>query len=172
MTISWSFSYNSFEKFHGKKNWGVLTLPCYIRFRLILRCVIKGLQSNHLNHTKIIWLECLSTLRRMSTIHHNKLTVKVLKFSTLVCQKGLDKQFRPRSDCWRSSLIRVFPVCYSDKHFWNSRPENQHFISDWREKVFKFLEHLPYLVLNLRHISLDELQFCAACNSLIWDKTA
>ena len=28
----------------------------------------------------------------------------------------------------RSSLIRVFPVCYSDKHFVNSDPDNKHFI--------------------------------------------
>ena len=28
----------------------------------------------------------------------------------------------------RSSLIRVFPVCYLDKLFMNSSPKNQHFI--------------------------------------------
>ena len=41
-------------------------------------------------------------------------TINVLLFRTLLaCQKGLDKQGRPRSDCFfRSSLIRVFPVCY------------------------------------------------------------
>ena len=49
----------------------------------------------------------------------SKNTVNVLIFRTLVvCQKGLDKQCRPRSDCFcRSSLIRVFSVCYSDKLF-------------------------------------------------------
>ena len=26
----------------------------------------------------------------------------------------------------RSSLIRIFSVCYSEKHFVNSTPENQH----------------------------------------------
>ena len=47
---------------------------------------------------------------------------KCSKIWTLVTyQKALDKQSRPRSDCfWRSSLIRIFPVCYSDKHFVNS----------------------------------------------------
>ena len=52
--------------------------------------------------------------------------VDVLKFQTLVtCQKGLDKQCRPRSDCSLiSSLIRVFPLCYADKHFVKSSPEN------------------------------------------------
>ena len=49
--------------------------------------------------------------------------VNVLKFRTLVVQKVIDKQRRPRS-----SLIRVFPVCYSDKHFVNCSPDNQHFI--------------------------------------------
>ena len=59
--------------------------------------------------------------------------INVLKFRTLVfekhtsCELGncpvgskpkcLDKQGRP-------SLIRVFPVCYSDKKLVNSSPEN------------------------------------------------
>ena len=49
----------------------------------------------------------------------------VLIFWTLVaCQNGLDKQGRPKSYCcWRSSLIRAFPVCYSDNHFLSSSPE-------------------------------------------------
>ena len=61
--------------------------------------------------------------------------VNVLKFWTLVaCQKSLDNQGRPRSDCfWRSSLIRVFPVCYSGRHFVNSSPENQHFMCQQKE---------------------------------------
>ena len=56
--------------------------------------------------------------------------VNVLEFLTLVfCQTYLDKQDRPRSDCfYRSSLIRVFPVCCFDKYFADSSPENQHFI--------------------------------------------
>ena len=54
-------------------------------------------------------------------------TVKFLKFRTLVaCQNCLDKQCRPRSDCFWS-LIMVFPVCYSDKQFANSSSDNQHF---------------------------------------------
>ena len=56
--------------------------------------------------------------------------VSVLKFLALVAsQNGLDKQCRPRSDCFlRSTPIRDFPVCYSDKHFGSSSPENQCFI--------------------------------------------
>ena len=57
-------------------------------------------------------------------------------FRTLVVsQKGQDKQRRSRSDCfWRSSLIRVFPVCFSDKHFVMFSFGNQQFIRNQREK--------------------------------------
>ena len=60
----------------------------------------------------------------------------VLKFQTLLaCQKDIDKQCRPRSDCFfRSSLNRVFPVCYSDKHFVTSCPHNQHSIFEQKLK--------------------------------------
>ena len=54
-------------------------------------------------------------------------------------KRGLDKQCRPRSDCfWRSSLIRVFPVCYSDQHFVNSSFDSQHFSWEQKEKSVKF----------------------------------
>ena len=63
-------------------------------------------------------------------------TVTVLKFWSLVpCQNSRDKQCRPRSDCfWRSNLIRVFPVCYCDKKFVNSSPDNQYFTWEQKEK--------------------------------------
>ena len=56
-------------------------------------------------------------------------TVNVLKFQMLVsCQKGLDKQSRPSSDCFfRSSLIKVLLVCYSEKHFVNFSLDNKDF---------------------------------------------
>ena len=65
--------------------------------------------------------------------------VDVLKFQRLVvCQKKcIDKQCRPRPD--RSSLIRVFPVCYSDKHFETFNPRNQHFISKRNKKNVEIL---------------------------------
>ena len=60
--------------------------------------------------------------------------VNVLKFLTLVaCLKDLDKQSR-QNGFFRSSLIRVFPVCYSDKHLVNSSPDNQQFILKQKEK--------------------------------------
>ena len=72
--------------------------------------------------------------------------VNVLKLRTLVtCLKNLNKQCRPRSDClWRSSVIRVFPVCYPDKRVVNSSPENQHFIWEQKEKSVRNLKHLQY----------------------------
>ena len=62
--------------------------------------------------------------------------VIVLNFLTLVaCQNGLDKQCRPRSDCfWRSSLIWDFPIGCSEKHFVNSSHDKQHFIWEQKEK--------------------------------------
>ena len=47
MTILWSFSYNSFVKFCGKKI-GATTCPYYIRIHVIMRCIIKGLRCIHI----------------------------------------------------------------------------------------------------------------------------
>ena len=72
----------------------------------------------------------------------------------LACQKGLDKQYIPRSDCFfRSTLIRVFPVCYSDKHFLNSHPDNQHNLKTERERCSKFLD-----INSTALISVTDLQ--------------
>ena len=46
-------------------------------------------------------------------------------------------------------MIRVFPVCCSDKHFANPSPDNQHSIGKPKEKVFKKLEHLLSKLLEL-----------------------
>ena len=62
---------------------------------------------------------------------------KICNTILVVCEKGPDKQCRPRSDCfWRSSLIRFFSVCYSDKHFVKISPGNQQFIWNQKEKGF------------------------------------
>ena len=82
------------------------------------------------------------------------LTVNVLKFGTLVTyQKDLDKQCRPRSDCFLgSSLIWVFPVCYSD--LVNSNPDNQHYSYDkeQKEEPSKFL--IVYQIFRCSQIFL------------------
>ena len=71
-------------------------------------------------------------------------TLDVLKFWTLIClQKGLDKQGKARSNCFsRSSLVRVFPVCYSDKRFVNFSPETQILYENRKRKVLEILEYL------------------------------
>ena len=59
----------------------------------------------------------------------------------------INNQCRPRSDCfWRSSLIRVFPVCYSDKHFLNSSPDCPHFI--WGQKDLISFDLILYVPVN------------------------
>ena len=63
-------------------------------------------------------LKCLNKKAHFSSVN-------VKHFGTLVaCQR--DQTNSTKSD--QSSLINVFPICYSNKHFVNSRPENQHFI--------------------------------------------
>ena len=42
ITISWSFSYNFFAKFHDKKKMGATLCLCYIKICIIVRCVIMG----------------------------------------------------------------------------------------------------------------------------------
>ena len=62
--------------------------------------------------------------------------IRIVNFLYSICSKilstsclpnGLDKQHRPRIDCFcKSSLINVFPVCYSDKHVMNFNPVLEH----------------------------------------------
>ena len=92
--------------------------------------------------------------------------VYILKFWKLVpCQKGIDKQCRAKSDCffncfWRSSLIRVFPVCYCDKHFVNFSLENRHF--NWEQKVKSVRNFRTYTVILAHRIRISEI--------LPWDR--
>ena len=57
--------------------------------------------------------------------------IKFLYLDLCKCSKSLNtscqyQQCRPRSDCFfGSSLIRVYPVCYSNKNFVDSSPDNQ-----------------------------------------------
>ena len=60
--------------------------------------------------------------------------VKVPNVQTLVTwQKSSGNQCRPRSDCsFRSSPIRVFTVCYSDKRFCESKTQQTiSFVETW-----------------------------------------
>ena len=50
MTILWSFSYNSFVKFHGTK-LGSHSMTVLYQICVIMRCVIKGFHCN--------WLICI-----------------------------------------------------------------------------------------------------------------
>ena len=99
--------------------------------------------------------------RRFSSIQvclysRRLVTVNVLKFRGLVIHpKSLDKQPRPRSDCFRrSSLIRVFPVCYSDNHFVNSSPDNHHYICKQKKKSVRNLRTF-IVTLSLIQYNLD-----------------
>ena len=75
--------------------------------------------------------------------------VNFQKFGTLVgssCLPKQPKQHTPRSDCFcRRSLIRVFPVCYSDIHFVNSSLDNQHFT--WEQKQKSVHNFRTFIVL-------------------------
>ena len=80
----------------------------------------------------------------------------VLKFNISCLPKGLYKQCRPSSDCFfRSSLIRVFPVCSSDKHFVKSSTNNQYFICEQKEKCSKFQN---YYLFSYSRLTDDIIQ--------------
>ena len=80
---------------------------------------------------KLFWKQSADNNKTMKSTQHARVMVKSL------LTKYLDKHHRPRSDCFcRSRLIRIFPFCYSDKHFVNSSPDNQHFIWEEKEKSF------------------------------------
>ena len=64
---------------------------------------------------------------------------------------------RPRQQCRRSSLIRIFPVCHSDKHFVTPSPETNILFENRKRKKFKILEHLPYTSLQIHQITCRAL---------------
>ena len=80
-------------------------------------------------------LNCLQRLLAANKNHHY--------YGKCAKKKALEKQRRPRSDCF-CSLIRGFPVCYLNKHFVNSSPDNNILFENTKRKVFEILEHLPY----------------------------
>ena len=85
----------------------------------------------------------------------------------VTCQEGLYKQARPRSDCfWRSHLIRVFPVCYSDKQFVNHALININFFENrkrsvWNFRIFTVCSHYQHYYYRQNHwIIIDQSTFC------------
>ena len=84
-------------------------------------------------------------------------TVKVLKFCLPSCwQNGqvvdkICKQCRSRSDCsWRSSLIRVYTVCYSTI-LRNNCVKKQNLGKKVWNKLFEILGHLPWRLMGGNH---------------------
>ena len=55
------------------------------------------------------------------------------------------------------SLLATIFVCYSDIHFVNSIPENQHFIENRKRKVFEILKHLQHGITS--RTMIDQSQF-------------
>ena len=106
----------------------VMSSPCFITYFILLRFILleAGIMLSKCSCNNIDYYNNLTS----SAPRHIPVTVNILKFRTLAaCQKGLDKQYSRRSDCFRrSSLISVFPLCCSNKHFVNFSPQNKHFI--------------------------------------------
>ena len=46
--LTCSFSYSSFEKFHGQKSLSRSMIRCYIQISVIMRCVIRELHCNEI----------------------------------------------------------------------------------------------------------------------------
>ena len=85
---------------------------------------------------------------------------KCSKFWTLFAwQKGIDKQGRPRLDCfWRSSLIRVFPICCSDKKFEFQPWKPTFYLRTETQKCSKFSNIYWYIIFYRIHHYVIEKQ--------------
>ena len=83
-------------------------------------------------------------------------TVNVLKFQIVV---GCKKRHRTNSTDpdQTVSLLKVFPICYSDNHFVNFSNDNRYFIRGQKKKVFEILEHLPQVKYSYKN---DKLLSC------------
>ena len=97
---------------------------------------LKFPKINHVEENNIVWYVLVWQPGRV--LH----TVNVLRFQTLVaCQFGqsIKHTAQTQISCfWRNSLIRVFPVCYSDKNFCEFQPDYQHFLWKQCKKCSKF----------------------------------
>ena len=75
----------------------------------LFNCIVLG----PVVHSSLIFCIVLADSRCIEILNNN------------FCQKGQDKQCNTFTT---GSLIRIFPVCYSDKHFVNSSSDKQHLI--------------------------------------------
>ena len=102
------------------------TLYMYIKSIFKIKCITTYLP-------KFIFLSNSKHLSIFLSLSYSGVGTKYGRCSKILntscCQKDLDKQHRPWSDCFfRSSLIRVCAVCYSDKYFVIFNPDNHHSI--------------------------------------------
>ena len=58
------------------------------------------------------------------------------------CSKFFNTSLSIRPSQTEQTQISLLTVCYSDKHFVNSSPENQHLFQIRKRNVFEILEHL------------------------------
>ena len=107
--------------------WCHTAIIKYICINRITNCFILLI----LNHVQ------LSSIQRIKHWVKHWLYNRCSKILNTSCRlKAIDKQCKPRPDCFfRSSLIRVFSVCYSYTHFVNFCCDNQHMI--WKQKLDK-----------------------------------
>ena len=73
-------------------------------------------------HTQLLMRKSIIIQNRFSSTHGLLIissSIKSVPYKFYVLgQIGLSKQCRARSDCWRSSLIRVYTVCHFISIFW------------------------------------------------------
>ena len=155
---------NGMEKLYycKRKNENIVDLhePSHLDFHLFLTTAGKstGLIMDAAIDADKLWRICaiMEFCRDKDCCYretplHIGCTVNVHKFWTLItCQKGLDKQFRPRSDCsekavWSGSSLFAFQksILWIQTMITNILFENP------KRKVFQILEHLPYLKVYL-----------------------
>ena len=98
-------------------------------------CAVPGQPASFFRSCLISVLTvCYSGKHFVISSHDSQHFICKVKEKILVaCPKFPDKQWSHRSDCFfRSSLISIFTVYYSDKYFVSSGPDNQHFT--WKQK--------------------------------------
>ena len=104
----------AFRLLHRQHTFELVAIMCTVMF-----CM----------HLQTFFKESVCADQFLYILQYSKCSKSKISNTGCLQNTGLDKQCRTRSDCfWRCSLIRIFPLCYSDKHFVNASPENQPFI--------------------------------------------